>query len=82
MLKLVRPISDIHELYSEYSEYRFAMLEDRFRAAHEKMSKFRDDPQSFSVVETKRFIREQIEFLEQMDKEIIHHEGGKKHVVG
>ncbi|KAF7557271.1 hypothetical protein G7Z17_g808 [Cylindrodendrum hubeiense] len=77
VLKLVRPISNIDELYEEYSEYRFQMMEDRFREARQLMTEKLRNKAPYSVAETKAFIREQIEFLQQMDEQIIEHVGGK-----
>jgi hypothetical protein len=73
----VRPISDIHELYSEYSSYRFGILEERFRAARAAMETKLRYGEAFSVAETNAFIDEQIQFLEQMRGEIFEHKGCK-----
>lgn len=77
-LKLVRPISNIDELYNEYAQYRFGMLEDRFRRRRERVDQSILSKAPFDVKETRSFIREQIEFLEQMEEQIKEEDDWKK----
>ncbi|CAG9998248.1 unnamed protein product [Clonostachys byssicola] len=77
-LKLVRPISNIDELYNEYAQYRFGMLEDRFRARRERVDQSVPTKAPFNVKETRAFIREQIKFLEQMEEQIMEEDDWKK----
>ncbi|KAL4878516.1 hypothetical protein BJY04DRAFT_221020 [Aspergillus karnatakaensis] len=71
VLTTVRPISDLGELYLQFSEYRFEMLQDRFRHANKLVRDQQRARRPFDTLRLKEFIREQIEFLEHMDKEII-----------
>ncbi|KAL4798909.1 hypothetical protein BDV19DRAFT_402186 [Aspergillus venezuelensis] len=56
VLTTVRPVSDLGELYLQFAEYRFDMLQDRFRHAN-KLCEINNEPSGH--------------FLEHMDKEII-----------
>ncbi|KAL2687936.1 hypothetical protein Neosp_005506 [[Neocosmospora] mangrovei] len=78
VLKLVRPISNIDQLYSEYAQYRFDMLENRFRARREGLYRDIKRKSAFDVSDTRAFIRAQVEFLEQMEKEILEEDDWKK----
>lgn len=71
VLKTVRPISDLSELYYQFTEYRFEMLQDRFRDANKLMRDQKRARRSIDTCALKHFIREQIEFLEHMDQEIV-----------
>ncbi|CAH0033325.1 unnamed protein product [Clonostachys rhizophaga] len=78
ILKLVRPISNIDELYNEYAQYRFGMLEDRFRRRRKGVDQSILSKAPFDVKETRAFIREQIKFLEQMEEQIMEEDDWKK----
>ncbi|KAL3450677.1 hypothetical protein BJX65DRAFT_322301 [Aspergillus insuetus] len=71
VLTTVRPISDLGELYLQFAEYRFDMLQDRFRHANKLMRDRQRARRPFDTARLKQFIREQIEFLEHMDTEIV-----------
>ncbi|KAL2833433.1 hypothetical protein BDW59DRAFT_169101 [Aspergillus cavernicola] len=71
VLTTVRPISDLGELYLQFAEYRFEMLQDRLRDANKLMRDQQRARRPFDTLRLKQFIREQIEFLEHMDKEIV-----------
>lgn len=71
VLNTVRPISDLNELYHQFTEYRFEMLQDRFRDANKLMRDQKRARRPFDTCALKHFIREQIEFLEHMDQEIV-----------
>ncbi|KAL4873210.1 hypothetical protein BDV12DRAFT_182447 [Aspergillus spectabilis] len=71
VLTTVRPISDLGELYLQFSEYRFEMLQDRFRHANKLVRDQQRARRPFDTFRLKQFIREQLEFLEHMDKEIV-----------
>jgi hypothetical protein len=70
VLTTVRPISDLTELYSQYAEYRFEMLEERIRAQLKDIRE-RRRAHRFDTKATKAFIREQKAFLESMLKELV-----------
>jgi uncharacterized protein (UPF0335 family) len=70
VLTTVRPISDLQELYSQYAEYRFEMLEERIRA---QLKEIRNERRArrFDTKATKSFLREQKSFIESMLKEMV-----------
>ncbi|KAF5002991.1 hypothetical protein FDECE_10465 [Fusarium decemcellulare] len=74
VLKLVRPISNIDELYNEYAQYRFKMLEDRFRARREILDQSIQRKSTFNVQDVRAFIQEQKAFLEQMEEQVLEEE--------
>ncbi|KAL4944914.1 hypothetical protein BDV06DRAFT_219849 [Aspergillus oleicola] len=71
VLTTVRPVSDLGELYLQFAEYRFDMLQDRFRHANKLMRDQQRARRPFDTYRLKQFIREQIDFLEHMNKEMI-----------
>lgn len=81
VLTTVRPTSNLSKLYLGFAEYRFEMLEDRFRAINRHLRDQKRARRAFDTRDVKQFIREQIEFLEHMDKEIVQDELVKKGVV-
>lgn len=80
MLTTVRPISDLGEVYHQFAEYRFEMLQDRFRDANKFMRDQKRARPRFDTYRLKQFIREQIEFSRHMDREIVEDEKVKKGV--
>lgn len=78
VLRTVRPISDLSELYLQYSEYRLEILQDRLQAMARAMRDRKRARRPFDTKRMKAFIREQIEFLEQMDREIVNDEEVQK----
>jgi hypothetical protein len=71
VLTTVRPISDLSELYHQFAEYRFEILQDRFRQIEREIRDRKRARRRFNTIDVKQFIREQIEFLQHMDKEIV-----------
>ena len=63
VLTTVRAVSDLSELYSQYTEYRLEMLEERIRAHLKEM---RDRKRA-----NRRFIVEQQNFLAAIDRELV-----------
>ncbi|KAL1987666.1 hypothetical protein VTN96DRAFT_2907 [Rasamsonia emersonii] len=78
VLTTVRPISDLAELYHQFAEYRFEILEERFRDMNRLMRDRMRARRGFDTKGTKQFIREQIEFLEHMYKEMVDDDQVKK----
>ncbi|RAO66968.1 uncharacterized protein BHQ10_002980 [Talaromyces amestolkiae] len=74
VLHTVRAISDLKELYHQYAEYRFEILQDRCQEMGRKLRDRKRANRPFDTIATKNFIREQIEFLEAMDREIVRDE--------
>ena len=71
VLTTVRGISDLTELYSQYTEYRFEMLEERIRAHLKEIRDRMRARRGFNTVATKGFIAEQKSFLDSMLKEMV-----------
>lgn len=71
VLTTVRPISDLSQLYFQFSEYRLEMLQERICIQLEKMRKIMLDGKKFDTAALKGFLREQENFLAYMNKEII-----------
>lgn len=71
VLTTVRPVSDLGELYLQFSEYRFEMLQDRLRDMVRHLRDQKRANRQFNTGEVKRFIRDQIDFLNHMDNEIV-----------
>lgn len=78
VLTTVRAISDLGELYHQFAEYRFDILQDRFRDMNRLMRDRKRARRSFDTKGTKKFIREQIEFLQHMYKEMVDDDQVKK----
>ncbi|KAI8635446.1 hypothetical protein F5Y19DRAFT_11746 [Xylariaceae sp. FL1651] len=71
VLTTVRPISNIHELYNQFAEYRLEMLEERIRL---QLKEIRDMAAAGRRVPTKKlksFFEEQERFLAHMNKEMV-----------
>ncbi|KAI9147109.1 hypothetical protein HJFPF1_13141 [Paramyrothecium foliicola] len=66
----VRPISDLNELYPQYTEYRLEILEERFRERLRQERRRAVTKRSFNLEETRAFIAEQKEYLESMLQEM------------
>lgn len=81
VLTTVRPTSNLSELYLGFAEYRFEILEERFRDINRYLRDQKRANRPFDTRGVKQFIRNQIEFLEHMDKEIVQDELVKKGVV-
>lgn len=71
VLTTVRPVSDLSELYHQFVEYRFEILQDRLRQIEREIRDRKRARRRFNTIHVKHFIREQIEFLQHMDKEIV-----------
>ncbi|RMZ81964.1 hypothetical protein DV737_g2269, partial [Chaetothyriales sp. CBS 132003] len=71
VLTTVRSISDLAELYYQYTEYRLEMLEERIRAHLKEIRDRKRARRGFNTVSTKAFIAEQQSFLASMTKELV-----------
>ena len=74
VLTTVRAISNLSELYSQYAEYRFEMLEERLRAHLKEIRERKRARHGFNTAATKAFITEQKNFLDSMLREIVDEE--------
>ncbi|OJJ83773.1 uncharacterized protein ASPGLDRAFT_74571, partial [Aspergillus glaucus CBS 516.65] len=82
VLTTVRAVSNLNELYHQFAEYRFEMLEERCRNINRHMRDQKRANRAFDTRGVRDFIREQIEFLEHMEREIVPNELVKKGVIG
>lgn len=82
VLTTVRAVSNLNELYHQFAEYRFEMLEERCRNVNRYMRDQKRANRAFDTSGVRDFIREQIEFLEHMEREIVPNELVKKGVIG
>ena len=67
VLTTVRPISDLDELYREYAEYRFEILQKRLE---DQLLAVRN-AKVFDVKAVERFLKESERFLAYMNKQIV-----------
>ena len=71
VLTTVRSVSDISELYSQYTEYRLEMLEERIRAHLKHVRDRKRANRKFDTASSKRFIEEQGQFLATMNQQML-----------
>ncbi|KAI4285904.1 MAG: hypothetical protein L6R38_000269, partial [Xanthoria sp. 2 TBL-2021] len=74
VLTTVRPISNLSELYSQYSEYRLEILEERVRTQLRVLRENKRGGKKVNVKALKEFIHAQTEFLAHMNKEMVNEE--------
>jgi len=82
VLTTVRPISDLSELYFQYSEYRMEMLEQRIRDQLRVLRETQRAGRKLNVTRFKDFLRQQVEFLAHMSKELIDYQFVVKGEIG
>ncbi|KAK4499960.1 hypothetical protein PRZ48_008146 [Zasmidium cellare] len=70
-LATVRGISNISDLYHEFSEYRLEMLEERIRHQLKKLRGAHGAGKRTDTKQIKAFLKEQMEFLERTDEELV-----------
>lgn len=71
VLTTVRAISNLSQLYFQFSEYRLEMLQERIRLRLEKMLETKLAGKKFDTAAFKKFLKEQEDFLAHMNKEIV-----------
>ncbi|ROV94792.1 hypothetical protein VMCG_08840 [Cytospora schulzeri] len=71
VLTTVRPISDLAELYAQFSEYRLEILEERIRSELKEIRESRAAGRGVSTQKLKLFLAEQQKFLEHMNGEMV-----------
>ncbi|KAL9129910.1 MAG: hypothetical protein Q9217_001758 [Psora testacea] len=74
VLTTVRPISDLSELYFQFSEYRLEMLEERIRNQLKVIRDASRVGKKFNTRSMKAFLKEQEDFLAHMNKEMVQDE--------
>lgn len=81
VLTTVRPVSDLSELYFQFSEYRLEMLEERIRGQLKEMRERKRARRPFKTHDLKHFIAEQEKFLAHMNREIVDDDKVKKGII-
>lgn len=71
VLTTVRSISNLEELYSQYTEYRLEMLEERIRAHMKEVRDRKRARRGFNTALTKSFLKEQEDFISTMLREMV-----------
>jgi len=71
VLRTVRPVSDLNELYHDFTEYRLEILEQRLRAARQTMRACRAAGRLFDTAGHKAFLAESAAFLQHTDRELV-----------
>lgn len=71
VLTTVRPISNLSELYYQFSEYRLEILEERIRNQLKAMRDTERSGRKMNTKALKKFLLEQEMFLAHMNKEMI-----------
>ncbi|KAI9757113.1 MAG: hypothetical protein M4579_003591 [Chaenotheca gracillima] len=71
VLTTVRGISDLSELYYQFSEYRFEILEERVRDALRKLRERKRSGKRTDTKALKAFLQEQQKFLARTDEEMV-----------
>lgn len=71
MLTTVRPISNLSELYYQFSEYRLEILEERIRNQLKTMRDVERSGRKMNTKALKAFLDDQERFLAHMNKEMI-----------
>ncbi|KAI1827961.1 hypothetical protein F4861DRAFT_235464 [Xylaria intraflava] len=71
VLTTVRPISNINDLYNQFTEYRLEMLEARIRLQLKEIHDMSAAGRRVPTKKLKRFFEEQEKFLAHMNEEIV-----------
>lgn len=71
VLNTVRPISNLGELYSQFTEYRLEILEERIRLQLKELREANSAGRRVATRKLKAFFQEQERFLAHMDKEVV-----------
>ena len=74
VLTTVRPISNLSELYFQFSEYRLEILEERIRNQLKLLREAKRSGKKMPTNKLKKFLEEQVSFLAHMDREMVNDE--------
>ena len=74
VLTTVRPISNLSELYFQFSEYRLEILEERIRSQLKVLREAKRGGKKIATIKLKSFLHEQESFLAHMNREMIEDE--------
>ncbi|KAI1208038.1 uncharacterized protein F4807DRAFT_162981 [Annulohypoxylon truncatum] len=71
VLTTVRPISNLSELYNQFSEYRLEILEERVRQQLKELREANSAGRKIATRKLKAFFEEQEKFLAHMNREMV-----------
>lgn len=71
VLTTVRPISNLQDLYNQFSEYRLEILEERIRAQLKGLRDASARGRRIPTPQLKAFLHEQESFLAHMNREMV-----------
>jgi hypothetical protein len=71
VLRTVRPVSNLSELYADFAEYRLEIMEQRIRHAREEMRAHRQAGRRFDTSGHKAFLQVSAAFLTHTDNELV-----------
>ncbi|KAI1779828.1 hypothetical protein F4818DRAFT_154723 [Hypoxylon cercidicola] len=71
VLTTVRPISNVQELYNQFSEYRLEILEERIRQQLKELREANGVGRKVATRKLKAFFQEQEKFLAHMNREMV-----------
>jgi hypothetical protein len=71
VLRTVRPVSDLKELYPDFAEYRLEIMEQRIRRAREELRFHREAGDRFDTLGHKAFLQESVDFLAHTNHELV-----------
>ncbi|KAI0175848.1 hypothetical protein GGR52DRAFT_570829 [Hypoxylon sp. FL1284] len=71
VLTTVRPISNLAELYNQFSEYRLEILEERIRQQLKELRETNAAGRKVATRKIKAFLQEQEKFLAHMNREMV-----------
>jgi hypothetical protein len=71
VLTTVRPVSDLPELYYQFTKYRLEILEERIREQLRELSDAKAAGRTVPTRKLKDFFREQEHFLAHMNREMV-----------
>jgi hypothetical protein len=74
ILTTVRPVSNLSELYYDFSEYRLEIVEERIRTKIKQLRNTRRAGKKHDTKTMKAFLEEQIAFLNHTDHELVEEE--------
>ena len=70
-LRTVRGVSDLNELYYDFSEYRLQLLEEQVRHERERVAAARRSGEDFNTAEHKQFLQRTVAFANQSNRELV-----------
>ncbi|OQU94811.1 hypothetical protein CLAIMM_01107 [Cladophialophora immunda] len=71
VLTTIRPITNLSQLYFQWTEYRVEVLQERLRLILEVLRKQHQADQQTDATKIKEFLQQQIDWLSVTDKEIV-----------